>query len=105
VDRNPCKQGKYPPGTHIPIFDPGRIGETRPDYLLILPWNPKDEIMAQLSGIGEWGAKFVVPIPEVALYDSPGKRVTDTGRHRMPATGGALHAIRRSQTNRRGAHK
>jgi SAM-dependent methyltransferase len=67
VDRNPYKQGKYLPGTHIPIFPPERIAETKPDYVLILPWNLKDEIMSQLAYIREWGAKFVVPIPEVSV--------------------------------------
>jgi len=64
VDRNPYKHGKYLPGTHIPIFPPERIAETKPDYVLILPWNLKDEIMSQLAYIRNWGGKFVVPIPE-----------------------------------------
>lgn len=68
VDRNPYKQGKFLPGTHIPIHDPRKIVETKPDYLLILPWNFKEEIMAQMSFIREWGGKFVVPIPEVKIY-------------------------------------
>jgi hypothetical protein len=68
VDRNTYKQGKLLPGTHIPILHPDIINQTRPDYVLILPWNFKDEIMAQLSGIREWGGKFVVPIPEVTVY-------------------------------------
>jgi SAM-dependent methyltransferase len=68
VDRNPYKQGKYLPGTRIPVFAPERILETRPDYLLILPWNLKDEIMGQMSAIREWGGKFMVPIPAPALY-------------------------------------
>lgn len=68
VDRNPYKQGKFLPGTHIPILHPDRIMETKPDYLFILPWNFKDEIMAQMSGIRAWGGKFVVPIPEVTVY-------------------------------------
>jgi SAM-dependent methyltransferase len=68
VDRNPYKQGKFLPGTHIPIFSPERIFETRPDYVLILPWNFKDEIIRQMAGIGEWGGRFVVPIPEVTVY-------------------------------------
>lgn len=68
VDRNPYKQGKFLPGTHIPILHPDRIGETRPDYVLILPWNFKDEIMAQLAGIRAWGGQFLVPIPEVTVY-------------------------------------
>jgi len=67
VDRSPHKQGKYLPGTHIPIHAPERIFATRPDYLLILPWNLKDEIMTQLAGIRAWGGRFVVPIPEVAV--------------------------------------
>jgi SAM-dependent methyltransferase len=67
VDRNPYKHGKYLPGTRIPIFPPERIAETKPDYVLILPWNLKDEIMKQLAEIRGWGGKFVVPIPEVAV--------------------------------------
>lgn len=68
VDRNPYKQGKFLPGTHIPIYPPDKIKETRPDYVLILPWNFKDEIMAQIAYIREWGGQFLVPIPEVRLY-------------------------------------
>ncbi|HWW00414.1 MAG TPA: class I SAM-dependent methyltransferase [Candidatus Acidoferrum sp.] len=67
VDRNPYKKGKFLPGTHIPIFGPEKISETRPDYVLILPWNFKDEIVKQMAGIREWGGKFVVPIPTVQL--------------------------------------
>lgn len=68
VDRNLYKQGKFLPGTHIPIYHPDRIRETRPDFILILPWNVKDEIMKQLSYIRGWGGKFVVPIPEVRVF-------------------------------------
>lgn len=68
VDRNPYKQGKYLPGTHIPILHPARIMETRPDYLFILPWNFKDEIMAQMACIRDWSGRFVVPIPEVRVF-------------------------------------
>jgi len=68
VDRNPLKQGKFLPGTHIPILPPQRIRETRPDYLLILPWNLKDEIMRQNAYIRDWGGRFVVPIPEVQVF-------------------------------------
>ncbi len=68
VDRNPYKQGKFLPGTHVPIHSPDRIRETKPDYVLILPWNFKDEIMQQVSYIREWGAKFIVPIPEARIY-------------------------------------
>ncbi len=71
VDRSPTKYGKYLPGTHIPVFQPDHIFETRPDYVLILPWNLKDEIMSQMAGIAAWGGRFVVPIPEVAVYDPP----------------------------------
>jgi SAM-dependent methyltransferase len=67
VDRNPYKQGKFLPGSHIPVFTPERIRETRPDLVLILPWNLKDEIMDQLSYIREWGGKFVIPIPEATV--------------------------------------
>ncbi|MBD2141632.1 methyltransferase domain-containing protein [Anabaena sp. FACHB-1250] len=68
VDRNPHKQGLFLPGTHIPILHPEKIRETKPDYLLILPWNLKDEVMQQMSFISEWGGQFVVPIPEVTVY-------------------------------------
>jgi hypothetical protein len=68
VDRNPYKQGKFLPGTHIPIYPPDQIQRTRPDYLLILPWNLKQEIMEQNAFIRDWGGKFVVPIPEVKVY-------------------------------------
>jgi SAM-dependent methyltransferase len=68
VDRNPYKQGRFLPGTHIPIHPPDKIGETRPDYVLILPWNLKDEIMEQLAYIRSWGGQFVVPIPDVKVY-------------------------------------
>jgi hypothetical protein len=65
VDRNPYKHGKFLPGTHIPIHPPEKIFETKPDYVFILPWNFKDEIMDQMAGIREWGGRFVIPIPEV----------------------------------------
>lgn len=67
VDRNPYKHGKFLPGTHIPIYHPDRIRETQPDYVLILPWNVKDEIMQQMAFIQDWGGQFVIPIPEVTL--------------------------------------
>ena len=68
VDRSPYKQGRFLPGNHIPIFHPDRIRETKPDYVVILPWNLKDEIMEQLRFVREWGGVFVVPIPKVAVY-------------------------------------
>ena len=67
VDRNPKKQGLFTPGTHIPILAPQRIFETKPDYVLILPWNIKEEVMEQMQGIREWGGRFVVPIPEPVI--------------------------------------
>jgi 2-polyprenyl-3-methyl-5-hydroxy-6-metoxy-1,4-benzoquinol methylase len=72
VDRNPYKQGKFLPGTHIPIFHPDKIKETRPNYVLILPWNIKEEIMDQMSYIGKWDGRFIVPIPEVRAYNASG---------------------------------
>ena len=68
VDRNPYKHGRFTPGTRIPIYAPSKIMETKPDYVLILPWNVKDEIMEQMAGIRGWGGRFVVPIPEVKVY-------------------------------------
>jgi SAM-dependent methyltransferase len=68
VDRSPYKQGRYLPGSRIPIYHPDRIRETKPDYVVILPWNLKDEIMGQLQFIREWGGRFVVPIPKAAVY-------------------------------------
>jgi hypothetical protein len=67
VDLSPHKHGRFLPGTHIPIFHPDRIRETKPDYLLILPWNLRDEIMAQMEHIREWGGRFVLPIPELRV--------------------------------------
>lgn len=67
VDRSPQKQGCYLPGTHIPICAPERIAATQPDYLLILPWNLRDEIMQQMAHIRAWGGRFVVPIPRVEV--------------------------------------
>jgi SAM-dependent methyltransferase len=67
VDRSPYKQGRYLPGSRIPIYHPDRIRETKPDYVVILPWNLKDEIMEQLQFIRQWGGKFVVPIPKVTI--------------------------------------
>jgi SAM-dependent methyltransferase len=77
VDRNPYKQGKYLPGTHIPIFNPSKIKETKPDYVLILPWNIKEEIMNQLSYIGDWDGRFLVPIPEVKQFSTDGTEIPE----------------------------
>jgi hypothetical protein len=67
VDRNPYKHGRFLPGTHIPIHAPEALREARPDYVLILPWNLREEIMTQLAYIREWGGRFVVPIPETTV--------------------------------------
>ncbi|MES2734044.1 MAG: class I SAM-dependent methyltransferase [Bacteroidota bacterium] len=69
VDRSPHKQGNFLPGTRIPIYDPSKITETKPDYILILPWNLRKEIMEQMSHVRAWGGKFVVPIPEAKVYN------------------------------------
>ncbi|WP_081662758.1 class I SAM-dependent methyltransferase [Thermithiobacillus tepidarius DSM 3134] len=68
VDRNPHKQDRFLPGTHIPIHGPEMIEQTRPDYLLILPWNLKEEVMEQMAHIRTWGGQFVVPIPTLQVY-------------------------------------
>ena len=68
VDRSPHKQGYFLPGTHIPIYHPDKIMETQPDYIIILPWNLKDEIMQQMAHIREWNGRFVTLIPEVRIY-------------------------------------
>ena len=70
VDRNPRKQGRFLPGSHIPIYHPDRIRQTEPDYVVILPWNLKDEIMEQLSFIRGWSGRFVVPIPRLAVCEA-----------------------------------
>lgn len=67
VDRSPHKQGRYLPGSHIPIRDPQLIAETQPDYLMILPWNLKNEIISQTAGLRQWGGKFVIPVPEATV--------------------------------------
>src|SRR6266849_532875 len=69
VDRNPFKHGRFLPGTHVPIYPTDRIRETRPDFVLILPWNLKEEIIKQNGFIREWGGKFVVPIPEIQVHE------------------------------------
>jgi hypothetical protein len=68
VDRSPHKQGHFVPGVHIPIYGTEHIRQTRPDYVLIMPWNLRDEIMEQMAYVSEWGGRFVVPIPSVRVY-------------------------------------
>jgi len=69
VDRSPHKQNTFLPGTHIPVYAPERIDEVKPEYVLILPWNIRDEIVKQMAHIRTWGGKFVVPIPKVKVLD------------------------------------
>jgi SAM-dependent methyltransferase len=72
VDRNPYKHGRFTPGMHIPIYPVSSIDEAKPDYLLILPWNLRDEIVAQMRHVGDWGCKLIVPIPSVEVIDPRG---------------------------------
>jgi hypothetical protein len=67
VDRNPHKQNCFLPGVNIPVYHPDRIKETKPDYVLILPWNIKDEVLEQMKFVKEWEGKFVVPIPNLQV--------------------------------------
>ncbi len=67
VDRNPHKQGCFMPGSHIPIHDPAKLAELKPDYVLILPWNLKDEITGQMAGVRDWGGRFVIAIPSLTI--------------------------------------
>jgi len=67
VDRSPHKQGMFLPGTHIPVYPPERIAQTKPDYVLVLPWNLRDEISGQLSFVRSWGGRLVFPIPELEI--------------------------------------
>jgi SAM-dependent methyltransferase len=69
VDRNPYKHGRFTPGMHIPIYPVSAIDEARPDYILVLPWNLKNEIVAQMRHIGTWGGKFIIPIPKIEVID------------------------------------
>ena len=62
------QHGKHLPGTHIPVFPPEKILEEKPDFLLVLPWNLRDEIAEQQSYIRDWGGKFVVPIPDLEIF-------------------------------------
>src|SRR5262249_279411 len=69
VDRNPHKHGKFTPGAHVPILPVEAIDAARPDYILILPWNLKDEIVSQMRHVSAWGGRFVVPVPETKVID------------------------------------
>ena len=70
VDKNPHKQGLFLPGTHLPVYAPEKIEETRPNYVLILPWNLKDEIVQETRHISAWGGQFAVPIPELRVFSA-----------------------------------
>ena len=67
VDKSPHKQGLYLPGSHIPIHEPERIKDTKPDFVVILPWNIKNEIINEISYVRDWGGKFVILVPEVKI--------------------------------------
>jgi hypothetical protein len=67
VDRSPHKQGMFLPGTHIPILHPDQIAADKPDYVLVLPWNLRTELTAQLSYVSQWGGKLVFPIPSLEI--------------------------------------
>ena len=67
MDRNPYKHGRFLPGSRIPVYPVDKLREERPDYVLILPWNVKDEIMQQMADVEEWGGRFVVPVPEATI--------------------------------------
>jgi len=69
VDRSPQKQGRFLPGTHIPVYAPEKLRETRPDYVVVLPWNLKDEIVPQLAYVAGWGGKLVLPIPRLKVLE------------------------------------
>ncbi|WP_137680829.1 class I SAM-dependent methyltransferase [Aurantiacibacter suaedae] len=69
VDRSPAKQGRYLPGSRIPVLPPETLAETRPDYVLILPWNLRDEVMASMAEVRSWGGKFAVAVPEMAVLE------------------------------------
>jgi hypothetical protein len=68
VDRNPHKHGMFLPGTHIPIYPVERLADERPDYVVIMPWNLRDEITAQLGYVRDWGGRFVVSLPKLEVF-------------------------------------
>jgi hypothetical protein len=68
VDRNPFKHGKFLPGTHLPILAPERLAEVEPDYVVIMPWNLREEIAAQLEHVRDWGGRLVVALPQLEIF-------------------------------------
>ena len=79
VDKSPHKQGHFMPGVRIPIYEPKKIFETKPDYVLILPWNLREEISKEMAGITDWGGRFVVPIPAVKVLETDANKLQSTG--------------------------
>jgi 2-polyprenyl-3-methyl-5-hydroxy-6-metoxy-1,4-benzoquinol methylase len=77
ADRNPSKQGKFLAGVHLPIFSPDKIQETKPDYVLLMPWSIKAELMNQMSFINNWGGRFIIPIPILEVYDAKANEITN----------------------------
>ena len=71
VDRSPHKQGRFLPGSRIPVRAPDDLLAARPDYVLILPWNLRDEIVGQMRAVGEWGGRFVVAVPQLEVVEPP----------------------------------
>ncbi len=103
VDRSPYKQGRFLPGSHIPIYHPDRIRETKPDYVVILPWNLKDEIMDQLQFIREWGGRFVVPIPKWRSIEPEEQEVSDESRSVLRRSGNEAPGLLRRCSEAHGA--
>ncbi|GAB3829294.1 hypothetical protein GCM10028895_43980 [Pontibacter rugosus] len=75
VDAAPSKQGKYLPGSHIPVVEEASIRELEPDFIIIFPWNLKDEVMHQLAYVSEWGGRFVTFIPSLQVFEPELKKV------------------------------
>ena len=69
VDRSPHRQGNFLPGSRIPIHHPDKVAQTKPDYLFLLAWNFREEVMRQMVHVREWGCRFVAPLPEVRVFD------------------------------------
>jgi hypothetical protein len=76
VDRNPYKHGRFTPGTRIPILPPEQIAADKPDYVLVLPWNLRAELVEQLSFVHDWGGRLVFPIPELSIVEVASRKVT-----------------------------
>ena len=77
VDRNVHKQGLLLPGTRIPVLAPDEIEKRRPDYVIILPWNLREEIVAQINQFPDWRGRFIIPVPEPVILDSRGHEIDE----------------------------